>query len=398
SEGAVFDNFKQMGVPFASASEQTRFVIVDLASLEAEHLDAAKQMSQQCIDNGGTVLLVNGSPQTQDKAAVILGAKIEYVNNEKASLVPGKANAVTAGITYKDLCFAENYVSKVITRYSLSGEFVSNGVVALATNNTDWRRWLDGPEYSKTISIYRSELENKQSPAVVHCPSGKGRYAVSTLVTDNLSDAHVSLYRKLLANLGIGLNPTTDLTAPAFTGEVLIRALSCGRFGAGSLDAVMDKDFIGEQRIKPKEAEKTAGMEWKTVINAGDRFVLSQLRQDGPEKIYVTYFSYWVYSPIALNDLLGAGPDLPEVNLFCYVSDRCKIYLNQALLLPTQSNLADYRTQQVYPKIPLQKGWNHFLLKVASDSYNQIDPGTLAIRMTSNNPEFINQIKTAVEQ
>jgi len=397
AESTLFDTLRQMGIPFAATVDSARFVIVDLASLKTDHVDNAKQIFQRCVDNGGTVLLVNGSPQTQGKAAALIGAGIDYVPDEKASLVPGKANAVTAGITYKDLYFAENYVSKVISRYSLAGEFVERGEAALATNNTDWRRWLNGPEYSKTISIYRSELENKQSPVVVICSSGTGRYVVSTLITENLSDAHVALYRKLLANLGVGLNPTTDLTIPAFTGQILIRALSCGRFGAESLNTAMDNDFVGERTIQPKRGEQSAALEWNMVDNTGDRFVLNQLGQKGPEDIYVTYFSFWVYSPIALNDLLGAGPDLPEVNLFCYVSDRCRVYLNHEVLSPNQSNPADYRVQEMYQKIPLQKGWNHFLIKVASDSYNQTNPGTLAVRLTSNKPEYINQIKTALE-
>ena len=37
----------------------------------------------------------------------------------------------------------------------------------------------------------------------------------------------------------------------------------------------------------------------------------------------------------------------------------------------------DYRTQLTFEKVPLQRGWNHFIIKVASNSLRHADPGVV---------------------
>ena len=145
------------------------------------------------------------------------------------------------------------------------------------------------------------------------------------------------------------------------------------------------------------EKSKTAGLTWALESNGGDRFVLNQLNQPGPKEIFAIYFSYWVYCPIDLSDLLNSGPDLPKMSQHCYVSDTAKLYLNGHLLKPAASTPADYRTRQTYQDLPLKQGWNHFLIKVASDSYHNADPGTLAVRLFSTNRSFEGQLKTSVQ-
>ena len=279
----------------------------------------------------------------------------------------------------------------------MSGDSVKKGKSLLYRNNTDWRRWLNSPEYSKTISVYRSELENKRSSVLVEFQKGQGRYLVSTLELENLSDDHIDLYRKLLTNLGLKLKEKTELMIPAFNGQALVTALSLGRFGAGDIEKAMQTEFIDEESIQPIEDLETSGLKWKLAANQGDRFILNQLSQDGPTGIYVTYFSYWIHSPIDLSDLLNSGPDIPQVTQYCYASDMARVYLNSRLLSPDMSESVDYRTRLTYNRIPLKNGWNHFLIKVASDSLMNTDPGTLAVRLVSNNESFDKQLKTAVQ-
>jgi hypothetical protein len=159
----------------------------------------------------------------------------------------------------------------------------------------------------------------------------------------------------------------------------------------------MDQAFIEEASLQPVENEQTAGQTWTVASNAGDRFVFRELRQSGPEARYATYFSYWVYSPIDLGDLLNAGPDLPEVTQLCYVSDHARVYLNGTPLQPARSEGVDYRTLLVFEHVPLEQGWNQFMVKCASDSLKTDDPGTLAVRLFSTHPSYDKQLKSAVQ-
>jgi glycosyl hydrolase family 2 len=397
TDGVVYDSLRAIGVPFSTDAEREEFLFIDVSSLPINELDQVKSRAKRITKDGGLVLLIGLSEKTQDIANRILPARIACMSNEASSLVPNTKDPRTASISYKELYFAENFTNRMISQFSLHGDLVTNGKTLLYRNNTDWRRWLENPEYSKTISVYRSELENARAPVFVEYATGSESFMATTLVFENLSEAHVDLYRKLLANLGLALQPKARLAVSAFTNDVLVRSLALGRFGASSVKEAMDTHFIAEGSIKPVENDVSAGKRWQVEANAGDRFVLHQLNQTGPEKVYVSYFSYWIYSPISLDDLLGAGPDLPQVSKHCYVSDACKVFLNGKVLDPAVAEPADYRVRQTYRRIPLKQGWNHFLIKVASDSFHQTDPGTLAVRLLSNSSAFDRQLKSAVQ-
>lgn len=394
---ALYDNLKAMGIRFSEFADVSKFMIVDLASIEASEAAALKIKAQAVIAQQGTVLLINLSPANQSLANQLLPYPVVCTEDTASSLLPNVEDERTACLSYKELYFAENFSNPTISRSTLSGAFVEKGRALLFRNNTDWLRWLHGAEASKTISIVRSELENSQAPVWVECRQGEGRYLVSTLICENLSDAHVEIYRKMLTNLGLKLDRKTDLIVPAFTGQALVKALVLGRFGATSLAEALETTFIDEASVRPAEKSKTAGLSWVLESNGGDRFLLNQLKQSGPKEIFAIYFSYWVYCPIDLSDLLNSGPDLPKVSQHCYVSDVCKVYLNGHLLKPVASTPADYRTRVTYQDLPLTKGWNHFLIKVASGSYHSADPGTLAVRLFSTNRAFEGQLKTAVQ-
>jgi len=396
-QGKIYENLKSIGVPFSDSLESSSFMIIDVGTIGASDVNAVNEKVRTIIDDNGTILIVGMSTESQNIANNLLPEKIICMEDMASSLIPNLNDARTACLSYKELYFAENFTKKIISRYSLQGDLVQKGKALLYRNNTDWLRWLNGPEHSKTISIYRSELENKQSPVLVELQMGHGRYLVSTFELENLSDAHVNLYRKVLSNLGLKLRRKSEFINPAFAKDVLVSALVLGRFGLNTLVETMDKQFINEQSVRPIQNSSTAGLTWVLASNEGDRFILNQLKQDGPQDVYAVYFSYWVYSPIDLGDLLNSGPDLPQVSQHCYVSDACKLYVNGQLLSPQNSDPVDYRIRQIYNRITLKQGWNHFLIKMVSDSYANADPGTLAVRIFSNNETFDQQLKTAVQ-
>ena len=138
----------------------------------------------------------------------------------------------------------------------------------------------------------------------------------------------------------------------------------------------MAKDFIGEKTARPKAGVKAGGQTWAAVnCPSKDRFLLDELRQRGPaDKAQAVYFSFWIRSPRGLDDLLGGGPDAPRAGLLCYVSQQCRLYLNGVEMQPARSEPADYRTLNAYSSLPLKKGWNHCLVKVATENWRARNP------------------------
>ena len=396
-EGLHYNNLKSIGVPFVKGLKKADFVIIDMATIDSKEVNAIKKEAEGVVRNAGTVLLVGMTDQKTSLANSILPVSINCIPDEASSLLTNVEDNRTASISLKDIYFAENPINKVISNYSLGGSFAENGNSLLYRNNTDWRRWLKGGEYSKTISIYRSELENKKAPVFVEYESGNGRYFASTIELEKISDYHVKLYQQLFANLGLDLSQSEKLSFEAFDGNTLVRALSIGRFGAANIKAGMNTDFINELSIKPKEKDVTAQKVWKMVVNNGDRFLLKDHNQSGPQDVYANYFSYWVFSPIDLSDLLNSGPDMPQVNKELIISDAGKLFLNGQFLEPTSTEEIDYRLKQNYRSIPLTKGWNHFLVKVVTDDFDVPNQGTLFSRMESSNKFFEKELKTAIQ-
>jgi hypothetical protein len=200
--------------------------------------------------------------------------------------------------------------------------------------------------------------------------------------------------------MGIKLGQAADAVMPAFNEETaLINALAIGRFGAADVDAALAKDFVGEATVRPVSGAEAAGMRWNAVNSPSrDRFMLQELRQGGPEDgAFAVYFSYWIRSPRALDDLLADGPDAPRFSSLFYVSEKCRLFVNGGEVQPARTQAADYRTLYVFENIPLTKNWNHFLVKVAAKELRGERPATLAARIGSTNGDFLRQLESAVE-
>jgi hypothetical protein len=396
-QARVFNNLKSIGVPLVEADKLNKFLVIDVASVDETTIKEIKKAADKVINNGGTVLLVGLTPEKTAIANQILPAAVECVADKASSLVPNLNDPRAASISYKELYFSEDAVNKTICNYTLKGDFIVKGNSLLLRNNTEWIRWNTGGEYSKTISVYRSELENKQTPVLAEFKQGKGNYLVSTIELEGISANHVNMYIKLFKNIGLKLNAKQDLTVSAFSGKVLVRALSLGRFGSEDLATTMSTKYIPEETVKPKQNTKEAGMPWKMVSSIEDLFIYKKMAQAGPETFFASYFSYWVFSPVDLSDLLNSGPDLPQVSLQVTVNSDAKVFMNGRPLKVSKADKDETRKKITYNSIPLKQGWNQFLIKAVSDSYTKPDQGSIRVTMESNNKAFDEQLKTAIE-
>jgi hypothetical protein len=389
-----------VGLPLVDAPRAVRFVIIDAAGVDDGDIAGAAEEARRVVGAGGTALVVGITPESQARAGALLGYAVTAFPREAAALLPDPEDGRTASLPLKDLYFAEDAVSPLIARHALAGDFARRGRVLLMANNTDWRRWIGRPEFEAPIGVYRSELEGRRDPVLVEVAGPGGRYLGSTLVLDRVGPAHLALYRRLFANLGVALGaPKTLMVAALDEGGGLQHALGAGRFGADDLDAAVRADFLGEATIRPRQGTVSGGVAWTVVTRPNeDRFLVSQLNQQGPTRAFAVYFSFWIDSPRNLDDLLGGGPDAPRLRGLCYAASRSRLWLNGRELAPGRSEPADDRTLQVYERLPLEKGWNHLLIKVVSGSLDGAGAGSLVFRVESSDPAFLRRLLSATER
>lgn len=374
------------GVPLV-ADEQAAMIIVDTET--AAPVQARRAL--EAIRTGGGTALVMASSRLP---AGLLPVEAQWTERVATALVPDREHPWTRTFTLPQLYFAEDGASRFILRHGTAGPFVHQGRVLLQASNTDWSLFNNVPEVVKAGAIVLHEqLRKPGGAALVEHPHGKGTIVLSTLETQ-VADA---FWQTLLRHMGLVLNQTRPQVTVAFDDAgALVHALSIGRFGAADLDAALRTDFLGG--VTPRRGVKAGRCAWAPVDSPSkDRFVFHQMKQADPSAAFAVYFSCWLKSPRALDDLLLAGPDVPRLNLFCYVSERCRVFLNGQELNPGRTEPADYRRRLAFDGLPLKKGWNHLLLKVASTRLEGADPATLAVRIQSTNAEFFRQLESAAE-
>lgn len=344
--------------------------------------------------SGTTLVMLSGA-----NSSTLQSFNCSLTDRSATALVPDAAYPWTALFALPDLYFAEDGPDRFIMRHGMAGLAVERGRVLLRASDTDWSLFNEAPEHAKCAAVVLHEhLVKPSGAALVETVHGKGKLLLCSLDWRVASRPANTFWRRLLINAGIKLGEPADANVVAFDEHgALLNALSIGRFPAASVEAALKTDFIGEPRNRG--TEPTGKFRWQTVNSPSrDRFVFQQLKQDGRKSgAFAVYFSCWVRSPRALDDLLADGPDAPQFTTFCYASEKCRLFLNGREVPSVRQEPADYRTRYQFERLPLKKGWNHLLFKVAASELGGEHPATLAARITSSNSEYFRQIESAVE-
>lgn len=383
SNSPLATRLKDLGVPIGPSDAEFRFA------------DGGKCKLDELKSLGGTTFLFPGENGEG------LPAGISSTPRNATMLVKDTAHPWTAGFTQKDLYFAEDGADRNILSRGIGGSFPDGSKVLLKAGEADWSLFNETPEFAKCAAVVLYErLQKPGGAALIEMPWGKGRLVICGIDWKVASASTDAMWRGLLENMGIRLAAPADRGVPAFDRDgVLVNALIAAPFHAGDLNVAMARDFVDEARIRPEQGTKSHDIEWKAVASPSrDRFQFPDIaRTNAAGGATVAYFSFWIESPRALDDLLLAGPDAPKFRLGCYVSDACRLFINGTALTETRSENADYRKLVTFDGIPLKKGWNHILIKVATDSPDGAEPGTLAVRMGSSQADFLGRLRTAVE-
>ncbi|HEX3940727.1 MAG TPA: glycoside hydrolase family 2 TIM barrel-domain containing protein [Acidobacteriaceae bacterium] len=374
---------ESVGLPRISPAVASMPQLLFLDGARPPTADAHARMDN-VLQSGGTVVVWGGDLSTAAALNALLPSPLEITSRTASSLLPGKASAINYGLQPDNLYFCDQRPPEITTT-GLGGPLIEKSTVLLEDCNTDWLKWNNQPEYAKTAMVLRSEREAKPSGVVLaEVRVGPGRIVLTTLSLAPRTIKAERVDRTVLANLGLALQAGMDSGKPLLKTGVLVRALACGFFPSQS------------PKIHPETAPANSfragaalsGKTWQPVFEEDGDFELTRLHLSGSAENAEAYFSFWVNSPRSLVDLL-LEPNLPKVDLEVMQRGPVQAWLNGQIVVDKTGPDAAATAQG----LKLEAGWNHFLLRIVHANGR----GQFSARFTSNQPEFLTEIDSALE-
>ena len=374
----------EMGVPFVENVQGKKFALVIVDGSSPLTDSSSKQQIDDCLGSGGKVMVWGVSPEGLKDLNHLLHFQLELTERNATSFIKKQADPMIGTLDNKDFYFSE-MIKQPIMKYGLTGETVTKGEVLLEACNTDWNRWNGQGENVKTASVYRSERESKSAgAAIVKIQSGAGQIYLNAVDFIMLRGDGEEIVKTLLKNLGVQLNQVQANKSKALSVEAILEralVLKVSDFQDKAPEKMSNSQF--SQVFEIENAQLT-GMRKIVQINAQGSLDLEKAGFVKGREIAEAYVSFWTFSPRSLINLL-VEPDLPKLKM---ISDgRSKITLS--------INGAPYEADRL-ENLPLEKGWNHILVKLTRTSENR--GWTTRIRFESNNPEFLKQLNSSVGQ
>ena len=378
--GDLFFNLKSIGIPLVMRSEGSKTFIVDCKSVRIN--DDLKDKIKAAVKKGAKIIFWGLTTENQATFESLFPYPVELFDRTATSLVPNEMDNRVSSIPFKDMYFSENTDSKIIMKYAMKGDFVSKGEVLIKACPTDWSKGNNG-------GMMRSERENPEGPTFVELKKGKGAYLLSTLNIDVVTPAHIRLFSQLFRNLGVDVKPVKVQRGSLFNQtSVLTRMLVAGCYKANGFEEAMKKDFVGETSIKPEFETVTNGCVWNVNESRDGHFNFNRMRGvDVPEENGVVYLSFWLQCPKPLNEIM-ADPNVPEVNFKISAAGGVRIWLNGQERFASKQPVEDIKIG----KLPLIKGWNHFLVKVVKSTSNWNFYG----KLVSTDLELLSSMRSAL--
>ncbi|WP_183576829.1 glycoside hydrolase family 2 protein [Mucilaginibacter sp. X5P1] len=369
----------------------------NLLIIDGEHTpDGARSLALQktISQQGGNVLIWGADPSSIKAVNKYLPFPAELTNRKATSFITTGADPLINGLGNADFYFSE-ISDKPIMNYGLSGELIKHSTILLDACNTDWRTWNKRAEYLKTAAVLRSEREYKpEGKALISIDAGPGKIYFFAIDPALLSATSVSLVRHMLVNLGVDFNGKANTNTAFGPDGKLHSALLLASFNvAGKSDSEISK--INQLKdLKPGDylaGKQVENHFWENATTPDGIFDLSKFHFDGPTTNAIAYLSFWIYSPHSLTNLL-LEPDLPRLDMYLNADDGYQVYLNNNLIKETINAGGLTSPAQVIKALPLEKGWNHFVIKAIQKEGSW----KLAVGINCDKKAFLNEIKTQV--
>jgi len=375
--GLSFDDLKPSGPP--------EVLFIDGANPpEAD----ARQAVDTVLGAGGVVMVWGVSLETLPKLNALLPAPGELTNRKSSSLVCDVSDPVTAGLKPSGMYFSE-LAPQIILNGGLGGPLVEKSSVLLKACDTDWIKWNKEAEYAKTAMVLRTEREAKPSgAALIEIKQGTGRLFVCNLPADSSLFKAQTLDRRILQNLGIPLKAAVDVGGSFLKTGQMVRVLACGRFestGDGS-----ENNFVNPAKSEGmKDNDEVQNKRWHIAPSDKGVFNLRKAPLDGPGDNAVTYLSFWVLSSRPLDNLL-LEPNVPKLDLKLQTGDAVELWLNGKSMQGSGASGGNFQAAG----LPLQQGWNHFLVRLAHAKGDD----KFQAQLVCSQPDFFNDLKSATQK
>lgn len=375
---------EKAGMEFVPVSPKERQVII----IDGQNGAEVDAWLRTAVESGATAFLWNACGSvSSDIIRELTGDDVTFEPREASSFVIAGKHPVLNGQSESTLYFSEkvkNFVSHYV--FSPSGaDVLLNPCVA------EWKEWNWQPETIKTAKVLKSERETKPQGCVMAVYKvGKGELIVSTLDFSSMGKYANSLLRDMFHNLGVSFLSMPEVVPKSIDAQgVLKSALVAGGFSAGDWDETMKTDFTSTTDFRTLlPGNDLSGRYWD-IVTVGEDASWDFLSMDlkGEPKDCVVYMSLWVYSPRSLTNLL-IEPNIPRVDLEYSVDDELELRINGVLF----DGGSDSVRGKVLRGLPLEKGWNHILLKVCQKwgGWN----GTF--RFVSTDKDFVGKLDSAV--
>jgi hypothetical protein len=376
----LFVKLKGAGIPMIMQSASAKVFIVDCSTvtLNAE----LKQRIKTAVKGGAKAIFWGLTPANQSQIQTALPYTVETFDRPASSLIMNERDNRVSSIPYRDLYFTENADSKTIMQYALKGTFVSKGNTMLRASTVNWANAAGGS--SNNGGMMRSEREIPAGPSFVEVKDGKGSYIASTLDLERVSPAHVRMLSQLFKNLGVEVKTVLIRRGSLLDQSAVLNRALVTSFIATNDDEAFSKDFIsGETTTKPEYETTTNGSKWNVMEARNGNF---RFDQPADAKGNVAYVSFWIQSPQALNQIM-TDPNVPQVDFKATFTGGMKLWLNgQEKYASRQAG-----SNVVIDKLPLLKGWNHFMVKITKGGERWSFNG----RLISKNYELLTSMRSA---
>ena len=370
-DGALAQTLIASGVPLVSSNNPTEpggILLVDAATVASGEFAAVKNAAQAAVAKGGTAILWAPNRGAEDALKKLAPAEVSLTERVTTALLADRTHPLAYAYKNSALYFSEASAGKEVLNNGLTGPLVERGKVILRAQDTDWPSWRSQAESTRNQIVTRSENETKPSgAALVEFPAGNGRWLVTSLPASAATPQHGEMLRTLFRQLGVSLAEPRPLTGAILSADgTLQQALVIGAFAAKTYEEAFAADFLnGEAAAKAQPGTKVGELEWKTMESDADGiFTLNSLSSDPQALNAAAYLSFWVFCP-RTDDLLE-NPRGAKIDLHAASDDGMKIWYNGKPALDAAAPRPISDPPFLIKRLSLNRGWNHFLIKVAN--------------------------------
>jgi len=395
--GVLKKNFQNMSLKFDPLKvKQNQLILVDGANPPMLTLKLMKNL-KVATQNGSTILFWGATNNSKEFIKSLTGKSVEFYKRNATSYIIKGNHAMVNEQNNASYYFSE-LTKKPISTISIGGDWVEKSQIILEACNTDWLKWNYQGEAIKTAKVYRDEREIKNPANVIVSQSiGKGEIIVSTLELFKLGNQSKHMVRQIIANLGGTFKGSAVNIPQALNSEgILKNANFYGSIKNDSRDIKLVFEFAplsDKEFTNVNIGTLTKGNYWDILsADANGVFDFKSLNLKYKEHASV-YLSFWMYSPRSLTNLL-IEPNMPRLDMHFGMDDALAFSINGKVVKEYLRNGGLDKDKFAYEGIPLEKGWNHMLIKVGQDTG---DWGC-SVRFSCTKPNFLKELKTVVDR